>query len=68
VLLLGLACVSRGSRAWLLVEPIRRRDDPRPVVQAFLDARGLHAADVNIALETLVSLVRTQSTAWLARR
>jgi hypothetical protein len=61
-------CVSRGSRAWLLVEPIRRRNEPRPVVQAFLDARGLHAADVNIALETLVSLVRTQSSAWLARR
>jgi hypothetical protein len=30
--------------------------------------RGLHAADVNIALENLVELVRTQGRAWLARR
>lgn len=31
-------------------------------------AMGLHAADVNIALGTLFSLVGTQAQAWLAKR
>jgi hypothetical protein len=61
-------CVEQGTRAWLLVEPVGAPGDPRPVVPTYLDARGLHAADVNIALETLVELVRTQGKAWLANR
>jgi hypothetical protein len=61
-------CVQAGTRAWLLVEPVGTPGDPRPVVQPYLDTRGLHAADVNIALDTLIALVRTQSRAWLANR
>ena len=60
----------RGPR--LPRRPARRgREDaerPRPVVPAYRDPRGLHAADVSIALETLVELVRSQSAAWLAKR
>jgi hypothetical protein len=59
-------CVSRGTRAWLLVEPVRTPGDPRPLVPAYNDPRGLHAADVSIALETLVDLVRRQGRAWVA--
>ena len=59
-------CVVKGTRAWLLVEPVGTPGDPRPVVPASLDPRGLHAADVSIALETLVDLVRSQGSAWLA--
>ena len=59
-------CVARGTRAWLLVEPVGTPGDPRPVVPASSDPRGLHAADVSIALETLVDLVRRQGRAWLA--
>src|SRR5262245_23100220 len=59
-------CVERGTRAWLLVEPIKTPGDPRPVVPAYVDPRGLHAADVSIALETLVALVRSEGRAWVA--
>jgi pimeloyl-ACP methyl ester carboxylesterase len=59
-------CVEQGTRAWLLVEPIGTPGDPRPVVPAYDDPRGLHAADVSIALETLVALVRSEGKAWLA--
>ena len=59
-------CVKRGTRAWLLVEPVGTPGDPRPVVPATSDPRGLHAADVSIALETLVDMVRRQGNAWLA--
>jgi hypothetical protein len=61
-------CVERGSRAWLLVEPVGTPGDPRPTVQPYQDPRGLHAADVNIALGTLLELVRGQGKAWLASR
>jgi Protein of unknown function (DUF3089) len=60
-------CVERGTRSWLLVRPVGTGGDPRPVVpDAGDDPNGLHSADVSIALETLVRLVRTQGRAWLA--
>ena len=62
-------CVRQGDRAWLLVTRIHRKGDIRPTVQEVLGSQmGLHAADVNIALGTLVSLVGTQARAWLAKR
>ena len=62
-------CVQQGDRAWLLVTRIQHKGDIRPTVQEVLGPQmGLHAADVNIALGTLVSLVGTQARAWLAKR
>jgi hypothetical protein len=61
-------CVQQGTRAWLLVSRINRPGDIRPTVQEALGpTEGLHAADVNITLANLVSLVASQSRAWLAR-
>ena len=60
--------MTRGKRAWLLVEDVGTVGDKRERVQEVLDPSwGLHAADVNIALEQLVALVRAQSAAWAAR-
>lgn len=62
-------CVQEGSRAWLLVKRIHHAGDRRPTVQQVLAPTwGLHAADMNIALANLVSLVATQSTTWLTHR
>jgi hypothetical protein len=61
-------CVEQGSRAWLLVERVTSpASDPRPmVVEVNGVGRGLHPADVNIALANLLELVRTQAKAWVA--
>ncbi len=60
-------CVQRGSRAWLLVTRIEIPGDRRPTVTGVLAPNwGLHAADVNIALGSLISLVTTERAAWLA--
>ena len=62
-------CVQQGSRAWLLVTRLTTPGDRRPTVREVLaPGRGLHAADVNIALGTLVALVQFQARAWLAHR
>ena len=62
-------CVQQGNRSWLLVTRIHHEGDIRPTVQEVLGPQmGLHAADVNIALGTLVSLVGSQARAWLAKR
>jgi pimeloyl-ACP methyl ester carboxylesterase len=62
-------CVTKGSRSWLLVEDVRAPGDKRQHVQEVLSPSwGLHAADVNIALEQLVGLVRSQAAAWAAKR
>ncbi len=61
-------CVQQGSRAWLLVTRIHTAGDPRPTVQEVdQPSEGLHAADFNIDLANLVSLVASQGRAWLAR-
>jgi pimeloyl-ACP methyl ester carboxylesterase len=62
-------CVTKGSRSWLLVEDVGTPGDKRQRVQEVAAPTwGLHAADVNIALEQLVALVRMQAAAWLANR
>jgi hypothetical protein len=63
-------CVERGSRAWLLVERVTSPlTDPRPtVVEVNGEGRGLHPADVNVALANLLVLVRSQAKAWVASR
>ncbi len=62
-------CVREGSRAWLLVTRRHRAGDHRPTVtEALGPSWGLHAADVNITLANLVSLVASQSRAWLKHR
>jgi hypothetical protein len=61
-------CVRKGTRAWLLVEDTRRAGDVREEAKEILaPGWGLHAADVNIALEQLVALVRAQAAAWARR-
>jgi Protein of unknown function (DUF3089) len=61
-------CVREGARSWLLVTRIHTPGDTRPSVQGVLAPnRGLHSADVNIALANLVSLVASETRAWLAR-
>ena len=61
--------MTKGSRSWLLVEDVGTPGDRRQRAQEVLDPTwGLHASDVNIALEQLVELVRTQGAAWLAKR
>ncbi len=58
-------CVRQGHRAWLLIARIDHPGDPRPTVQPILGPDlGLHAADVNIALGNLITLV--QAHAWKA--
>jgi len=58
-------CVRQGSRAWLLISRIHHAGDPRPTVTEQLGPqRGLHPADVNIALANLVSLVGTWAQTW----
>jgi hypothetical protein len=62
-------CVTRGASSWLLIRDRGGIADVRPRVRGVLkpDA-GLHAADVNIALQQLVELVRAQGAAWRADR
>ncbi len=61
-------CVQQGHRAWLLVTRIVHPGDKRPEVQQVLGVNwGFHAADMNLPLGDLVSLVRSQEQAWLAR-
>jgi hypothetical protein len=62
-------CVREGTRAWLLVTPTKEAGDTRPTVKGVLAPTwGLHAADVNIALAELVSLVRSEAKAYSAHR
>jgi pimeloyl-ACP methyl ester carboxylesterase len=62
-------CVRQGHRAWLLVTRIRHPGDKRPEVQQVLGANwGFHAADMNLTLGNLVSLVQSQERTWLAHR
>jgi pimeloyl-ACP methyl ester carboxylesterase len=62
-------CVQQGTRAWLLVTRTHHPGDRRPTVQPILGPEwGLHAADVNIALANLVSLVGSESRTWLKHR
>jgi hypothetical protein len=62
-------CVQEGTRAWLLVSRITTPGDHRPTAQGTVGAKnGLHAADVNITLANLVTLVANQSNAWLAHK
>ncbi|HEX4519952.1 MAG TPA: DUF3089 domain-containing protein [Gaiellaceae bacterium] len=60
-------CVRHGSRAWLLVTRIHTPGDPRPTVQEVDQPdEGLHAADINIDLANLVSLVQSEARAFAA--
>ncbi|HWB23289.1 MAG TPA: DUF3089 domain-containing protein [Gaiellaceae bacterium] len=60
-------CVRQGNRAWLMVDRVTGPGDPRPTIKEILNpAWGLHAADMNVELGNLLSLVRSQSKAWLA--
>jgi hypothetical protein len=62
-------CVRQGNDAWLLVTRIHTPGDRRPTVyEALGPDSGLHAADVNITLLNLVTLVQSQTRAWLAHR
>ena len=56
-------CHEKDGEGWLQVSAVRRPADVRPVLPTTLGpAWGLHLIDVNVALGTLVDLVRTQST------
>ena len=60
-------CRTEGAFTWLglSVSPA----DPRAPARAspsLWDIDGLHLFDINIAMDDLIALVRSQSTAWLA--
>jgi hypothetical protein len=60
-------CVRAGARSWLLITRIQHAGDPRPSAQPILSpSMGLHAADINIALGALITLVRSETAAYLA--
>jgi hypothetical protein len=60
-------CMRQGTRSWLLVTRIRHPGDPRPTVKPILaPAVGLHAADVNLPLGALITLIRAETKAYLA--
>jgi hypothetical protein len=62
-------CVTKGRGSWLLVSRIHTPGDVRPTVQEALGpSDGLHAADVNLTLANLVSLVAAETHAWIAHR
>ena len=55
-----------GGRGWLQVTRIKTPGDKRPTVyDATGKQRGLHPADVNMALGDLVSIVAAQSKSWV---
>jgi hypothetical protein len=61
-------CVRNGQRAWLLVKRIAHPGDARETVSELQGpARGLHPADVNIALTQLVQLVGDQVKSYMRR-
>jgi hypothetical protein len=61
-------CVRQGRRAWLLVKRIPHPGDARETVSEIQGSeRGLHPADVNIALTQLVQLVGRQAKAYRHR-
>ncbi len=62
-------CVRAGARSWLLITRIQHAGDPRPSAQPIISpSMGLHAADINIALGALITLVRSETAAYLAHR
>jgi hypothetical protein len=62
-------CGQKGPRAWLQVTRTHTAGDPRPTVQEVDQPNeGLHAADINIDLANLVSLVRTEAHAFVSHR
>jgi hypothetical protein len=62
-------CMQSGNASWLQVTRTRLPGDTRPVVRATLGPGwGLHLVDVNIALTNLVSVVRSQSHAFVRQR
>ena len=62
-----LEVVQQGPRSWLLITRIPHAGDPRPTVQPiFSPSMGLHAADVNIALGALITLIRDETAAYVA--
>jgi hypothetical protein len=62
-------CVRQGTRAWLLVTRNHIPKDTRPAVrQVLAPSWGLHAADVNITLANLVTLVADETAAWLRHK
>ena len=62
-------CVQQGRQAWLLIKRIPHPGDTRQTVSEIQGPqRGLHPADVNIALTELVQLVGDQVDAYLHRR
>ncbi|HXQ18689.1 MAG TPA: DUF3089 domain-containing protein [Acidimicrobiales bacterium] len=59
-------CMSVGGATWLQVTTIATPGDTRPVESQVLGPTwGLHLVDVNIALGNLVSLVGTESKAYV---
>ncbi len=58
-------CARADGASWLQIDDVGRAGDDRPRVEATLGpARGLHLADVNLALGNLVDLARAQAKAY----
>jgi len=60
-------CISSGAEAWLQVDITRTPGDTRPVVGELAGPLwGLHSQELKLAMNKLVSLVRSESK-WYAK-
>lgn len=59
---------SKGTLSWLNVEDITGPSDTRPNLATLVQASGgnLHTGDINLALDSLVSIAASQSRAYVA--
>ena len=58
-------CTTVGDFTWLQIDDVRQPGDNRPKLQESLGPTwGLHLYDMNVAMDDLVSLARTQAGSW----
>jgi hypothetical protein len=66
--LLSATCKSSGGTTWLQVTETRASGDHRPTLMDTQSASwGLHQKDINLTLGNLISIVSSETTAYLAR-
>ena len=58
---------ARCENGALRITRIPHPGDPRPSVKSLYgNSTSLHAADINIVLGALITLIRAETTSWLA--
>jgi hypothetical protein len=63
-------CRSNDRASWLEVSDIRQPGDSRQDITTLIERgpnKDLHTGDINLALNNLIDVTRSQSQAWLAR-